>query len=222
MISLKNQCDFPTNRLDVRFTKVCDNNCPFCVEKGGIRTLSRLEIDKMANNTLAVKPDNVGILGGEPMLWPEKVLDYVAKIREGVKEIYITTSLPKTVIDNWEQYTTKIFAIVDGVNVSILADNWEDHNAVLNASSNHNRFEILEKIARYFPHKLRVCINLYKGGIDSKEKLEKLLKLLQSWGVKSIKLNEIQWDESGYIAFADMYGLKMKSAYAFGCYRKVN
>lgn len=221
IISFKNQCDFPSNRVDVRFTKCCDNACPFCVERTGIHTLGKLEVEKMAESTKGLKPDNVGILGGEPMLFPEKVLEYIAAIREEVPKIYITTSLPKVVDEKWDSLSRKIFAAVDGVNVSILADNWEDHNRVLHASSGHNRFEILQRIAREFPEKLRVCINLYKGGIDSREKLEGLMETLASWGVRSVKLNEIQWDTEGYISFADMYGLKLKSAYAFGCYKEL-
>lgn len=221
MISFKNQCDFPSNRLDVRFTKVCDNACPFCVERGGIHTLSQLEIDKMVENTIKTNPDNVGILGGEPMLWPKKVYDYVSRVYDKVPEIYITTSLPISVEKEWDTWVTKAFDLLTGINVSIQAHNWEDHNKILHASSNHNRFTILQKIAKHYPDKLRVCINFYKGGIDTAEKLESLLELLVSWGVKSVKLNEIQWDESGYVSFAQMYNMKMKSAYAFGCYKEL-
>lgn len=221
MISFKNQCDFPSNRLDVRFTKVCDNACPFCVERGGIHTLSQLEIDKMVENTIKIKPDNVGILGGEPMLWPKKVYNYVSRVYDKVPEIYITTSLPLATEKEWDTWVTKAFDLLTGINVSIQAHTWEEHNKILHASSNHNRFAILQKIAKYYPDKLRVCINFYKGGIDTPEKLESLLELLVSWGVKSVKLNEIQWDTSGYISFEKMYNMKMKSAYAFGCYKEL-
>ena len=36
-MTFTNSCDgYYKDSLDVRFTKMCDNNCPFCIEKGGI------------------------------------------------------------------------------------------------------------------------------------------------------------------------------------------
>lgn len=36
---IQNSCDGAFSSLDVRFTKRCDNNCEFCIEKLGIDSL---------------------------------------------------------------------------------------------------------------------------------------------------------------------------------------
>lgn len=222
MISFQNQCDFPWNRLDVRFTKACDNKCSFCVERSGINTICNPNIKKMIETTNSVSDvDTIGILGGEPLLFPEQVLKYVKGVKTDNNRVYITTSLPIT-IKNKKNTVYKIFDLVDGINVSVLGIDWKEHNKVLNASNHHNRFKMIEELACRFPFKLRICINFYKGGIDTKEKLFKLLDKLNSYNVLSIKLNEIQWDASGYVSFEDLMGIKkMKSAYAFGCYKEL-
>ena len=98
LISFNCECDNPTNRLDVRFTGVCDNSCPFCVEQHGREKQKMADPLILAEQTLLTIPDSVGILGGEPLLYPERVLEYVKLIRQHVPKIYITTSLPFTIL----------------------------------------------------------------------------------------------------------------------------
>ena len=89
-----NACDgIYSNCLDVRFTKSCDNNCSFCIEKNGIDNLGETNVNQMIVNTIKSNKKTVLILGGEPFLNLNKLLQYIKGIRSYVQNIYITTSL---------------------------------------------------------------------------------------------------------------------------------
>lgn len=216
-ITYTNQCDNPTNRLDVRFTSVCDNSCPFCVEKGGREPQQMLPPAELAAKTIAAKPEVVGILGGEPLLYPKQVLEYLSLIRPHVPKIYITTSLPFTIKTHME-IVQKILAQVDGFNVSLLASTPEKHNKILRAKNLHNRFLLLQSLTAYSPEKIRACINLYKGGIDSLGALYAMMHGIAPLGIRNVKINEIQWDDAGYISYEQITHQKLPPSYACGCY----
>lgn len=220
-ISFSCECDNPTNRLDVRFTGICDNSCPFCVEKNGRDAQEHASPEILAKRTLDASPEVVGILGGEPLLYPKRVLEYVKLIRSHIPKIYITTSLPFTILGHLP-VVREIIDLVDGINVSLLADDHETHNDILHAKSRHNRFSLLKQLADYSPEKFRACINLYKGGVDDRHKLINMFDIASKCGIKNIKINEIQWDDEGYISYEKIMGMKkMPPAYATGCYTEL-
>jgi len=209
-----NSCDGIYDSIDVRFTKVCDNNCAFCIEKNGAKSKGSTNENLMALNTISSGIKNVLILGGEPLLLQEKVYSYITQIREYANHIYLTTSLPKI---NDKELLYKIIDKLDGLNVSIQSVDWEENNKILNAISNHNRLEMLKEINEKFFNKTRVSINLIKGGIDTKEKLEYAIDYLESIGCYFIKINELQNEEDLYISYEDIMGIKLKSPYSNGC-----
>lgn len=214
-----NSCDgIYNNCLDVRFTKSCDNNCAFCIEKNGIDSQGNTEVHKMIDNTVKSQKEIVLILGGEPFLLPDKLLAYIKGIRNFVKKIYITTSLPKTIDDS--DRIIEIFKLIDGLNVSLQHYDWKINNDVLNAKSKHNRLDILRKILSipFMQNKVRVSINLVSGYIDNKEKLLNCLSTLKSIKCKQVKINELQKvDKNIFISFEKIMNVKMKSPYSNGC-----
>lgn len=221
IINFTCECDNPTARLDVRFTAACDNACPFCVEKNGRAAQPMASPQQMAEQTIAAAPETVGILGGEPLLHPKRVLEYIKLIRHHIPKIYITTSLPFTILGNRNE-VNEIIDLVDGFNVSLLAPNSKKHNDLLRAKSRHDRFALLKELAARAPHKFRACINLYKGGIDTLHKLDDILCIATLCGITHIKINEIQWDDQGYISYQKIMGKftpRMAPAYATGCYK---
>jgi pyruvate-formate lyase-activating enzyme len=224
LISFTCECDNPTNRLDVRFTGICDNSCPFCVEKHGREPQEHATQEELAAKTIEASPEVVGILGGEPMLYPKRVLEYIKLIRPHIPRIYITTSLPFTILGDLPT-VHEIIDLVDGFNVSLLAPDYKTHNKILHAKSKHNRFLLLKSLAKHAPGKFRACINLYKGGIDSLDKLKEMLRLAYHCGIRKIKINEIQWDDAGYISYEKImegvFTAPMPPAYACGCYTEL-
>ena len=220
MIKMKfsNSCDgCYSNSLDVRFTKACDNACAFCIERCGISGKST-NVDKLISSTLESGKKDILILGGEPLLKIEQVLEYVKGIRSSVEHIYITTSLPSTILAHWNTFC-EIMEHIDGLNVSLQHYIPEINNQVLNASSKHNRLELLGKICNEetFANKVRVSINLVKGYIDTKTRLDTFLCVMKCLKVKHVKVNELQHEPELYVSFEEIYGKKFASPYAHGC-----
>ena len=213
-----NSCDGKyLTSLDVRFTKQCDNNCPFCIEKNGIRAKMQ-DIDKMIENTIKEKDrTTVLILGGEPFIEPDKLLKYVKGIRPYKKEIYITTSLPKSFLNFENNEIKEILNLIDGLNVSLNHYDSQLNNEIFQASSNHNRIKILSDLNKNYAKKIRVSINLVKGLIDTKHKLLTAIFCLEKIGTKHIKINELQHTPELYISFEEITGIKLKSPFSHGC-----
>lgn len=222
-MKFKNSCDgFYSSSLDVRFTKSCDNNCPFCIEKNGICSQG-VDVGKMIESTLNSEKETVLILGGEPFLEIENLRKYVLSIRNHVEKIYITTSLPKTIADNWFCFKI-IMELIDGLNISLQHYDWKKNNDIMRAKSNHNRIELLEEICSIdrYSKKCRISINLVKGQIDTKEKIDLFLRKMEEIGVRHIKINELQNSEDLFISFEKTYGIKLKSPYSHGCQTDIN
>lgn len=76
-MTFTNSCDgYYKDSLDVRFTKMCDNNCLFCIEKGGIAGKST-NVPAMIEATKASGKSTVLILGGEPFLLLPELKEYI-------------------------------------------------------------------------------------------------------------------------------------------------
>lgn len=217
-----NSCDGAYNSVDIRFCKSCDNNCSFCIEKNGLKSFGKPNVQELIKSTLETGINDVLILGGEPFLYPKELLEYVKGIRKHVDTIYITTSLPNKFCNfRLDSTIDCILRLIDGLNISIQSSNWIENNNLFNASSNHNRLEILRILNIYYAGKIRTSINLVKGGIDTKEKLLTTLHNLEEIGCIDIKINELQHQEDLYVSYEKIMDIKMKSPYAHGCNTKI-
>ena len=222
MINLKvNSCDGIYDSLDVRLTKACDNRCDFCIEREGIDSLGKSNIEKMIESTISSGKKDILILGGDPLINPKAALDYIEGIRDYVDTIYLTTSLPK-VITTGEglEYFMNIISLLDGINISIHHYDNEINNKVLNSTNPHNRIDFLAQMLKNqeFANKARICCNLVNNYICNQQEIDNFLICMSSIGVKHVKLNELQnVDVNTYISFEDVYNVKMKSPFAYGC-----
>lgn len=214
-----NSCDgIYSSSLDVRFTKLCDNDCSFCIERNGLASLGPTDVETMIQSTIDSGLQTILILGGEPFLQIDKLYTYVKGIRSHVKEIFITTSLPKQLdINNIK--VLQILSIINGLNVSIQHHDPEINNKILIARSGHNRLEQLGRILSLSvidSKAIRVSINLVKGHIDTKEKIDECLAYLYGLGTTHVKINELQ-NSNQYVNFESVYGMKLPSPYSNGC-----
>ena len=223
MIKLhSNSCDgCYSDSLDIRFTKSCDNHCPFCIERQGIEG-KPINVENMIDSTIKSGKKNILILGGEPLLEMENVFKYILGIRGYVDKIYLTTSLPYTILEKWNVFE-KIVLFLDGLNVSLQHYSSNRNNNVLNASSNHDRIALLQKMCEndMIARKTRVSINLVKGYIDSKLEIDRFLSMMELIGVRHVKINELQGSEDLYVSFEKVYGKKLPSPYSHGCQTEV-
>lgn len=222
MIKFKiNSCDGIYDSLDVRFTKACDNACEFCIERTGLDSLGNTNVKKMIESTLKTNKKDILILGGEPLLVPELVLEYLKGIRSYVDTIYLTTSLPKTITtDEGNRIFLEILSLLDGINISVHHYKDSINNTVLKSSNPYNRIEFLEKMLEIneFAKKARICCNLVNGFISTKEEINNFVNKMHSIGARHIKLNELQHvDVDTYVSFEKVFGVKLKSPFAYGC-----
>lgn len=214
-MQFNNSCDGCYSSADVRFTKSCDNNCAFCIEKTGIDSLGKTDETKIAKSIIASGIRDVLILGGEPFVLVKKLANLVILIRPHVDRIYITTSLPRTITLD-DPNVLAILDSIDGLNISLQSTDYKENNYLLRAKSNHNRIDILRQLNTRYADKIRVSINLVRGGIDNKERLLSCLDKLASIGCKHVKLNELQ-NSDLYVSYEKIMGVCMKSPYAHGC-----
>lgn len=216
MYARLNSCDgIYKDSLDVRFTKACDNRCEFCIERKGI-TGKPQNVPKMIEATKLSGKTDILILGGEPMLNPTALLEYVTGIKPFVKNIYITTSLPIAIQQDYATFE-QIMDNITCLNVSLQHYDWKINNEVLHATSKFNRIKLLEKICTKYADKVRVSINLVRGYIDTRKKLDEFLTTMEKIGVKHTKINELQHEPDLYVAFKDLYNLKLPVPYVYGC-----
>lgn len=214
-----NSCDnLYSTSLDVRFTKVCDNSCSFCIEKKGLSSLSeRPNVSKMIESTINSGKKVVLLLGGEPLLYISDVLEYYHGVKSSIEEFYITTSGPKTILANKDIFI-ELMDNITCLNFSMQHYESEKNNSILNASSNHSRLEILKFLTDLgYSNKVRVSINLVRGYIDTKEELLKFIEVMYDLGIRYIKINELQHSSDTYVSFEKIMGLKLPSPYSSGC-----
>lgn len=221
-MKFNNSCDgCYADSLDVRFTKACDNHCPFCIERQGI-CAKQIDVESMIDSTIKSGKRNILILGGEPLLEMEQVFRYIMGIRGYVDKIYLTTSLPYTIIEKWDLFE-QIVLFLDGLNVSLQHYSSKINNEVLHASSNHDRIALLQKMCKndMISRKTRVSINLVKGYIDSKLEIDRFLSMMEMIGVRHVKINELQGSEDLYVSFEKSYGKRLQSPYSHGCQTEI-
>ena len=226
MINWKcNSCDGIYESLDIRFTKACDNNCSFCIEKFGIKSLGKTDVAALAKSVFDSDFKNILIVGGEPLLDLQKLYQFVHLVRSytKVKKIYVTTSLPISIDINLDTKSLliDIIKLIDGLNVSLQHYDSRINNVVLHASSKHDRLETLFMLTRINPeirNKIRVNLNLVQGYIDNKIEVLKAIRLLSNvYHVKTIKLNELQ-NSDKYVSFENIFlDCELSSPYAHGC-----
>ena len=219
-----NSCDGIYNdSLDVRFTKACDNDCPWCIERRGVDALGRPDPEKLATMTELSGKRTVLILGGEPFLEVKRLARYVELIRDKVENIYITTSVPPQ-LDVNNPTVVKLLGMVNGLNVSLHSVDWRENNTILHASNHEfNRVKRLRGILNKFSAIVRVSVNLDVDGVNSREKLDNYLARVAELGCVQVKVNELQDAADHYVSFNSLYPeLRLGSPFANGCQTSVD
>lgn len=213
-----NCCDGIYNSFDVHFTSACDNKCKHCIDaiyEG--KNIKKPDAEAIANTiiTNAKGYDDVLFLGGEPCLFLEELYICIKKIKEHTNLLcYVTSSMPKTCYDNQELFF-KILDIVDGFNLS--AQHFDECVAdkIRNTKSKYDRQEFYTSL----PHKekIRINLNIVKPYLYTKSDILATLMHYDDLGFRDIKLSEIQHGKDYYVSFEKVMGIKLKSAFTYGC-----
>lgn len=219
-----NSCDGIYESLDVRFTKACDNNCPFCIEKTGLASLGKTDVPAIIKSVAKSGFKSILIVGGEPFLNIHSLYRFVlgVKTETQVENIYITTSLPFSICRNIEcrNLFIEIMKLINGLNVSLQSTSSYLNNFILRATSKHDRIKLLDEIIHSsadIRNKVRVNLNLAQEGVFDRVSLNGSVNKLLSLGVRCIKINELQ-NSSSYVSFEELFPeVKLGSPYSTGC-----
>lgn len=219
----RNCCDGIYNSIDVHFTKACDNDCGYCIDKkyngmGYDKPNIKAITDKIIE--ISNRFDDVLFLGGEPCLYLEELIECVEILRRETKlKIYVTTSVPKICFDNKERFEYLI-SILDGINLSVQHHNSDIADDIRRTKSKYDRNSFYDSLKN--KHKIRINLNLVKPHLYTKEQLIDCLCFFDKMGFNSIKLSEIQHGKDFFVSFEKMFNIKMGSPYYYGCQTYIN
>lgn len=196
--------------LNIKITNYCPGNCYFCIERDGYKP-SITSVENIINKANALDDyQTVLILGGEPFSYP-----YLPKLLKGLnkREIYITTnggSFGRTNVEEISPYIT-------GLNVSIHSFLEEENNKILQTQVS---FETLKRYINEFQsHGVPVRFNtiLLESGINTKEKMHKMLEFSKNMGLNWIRFSELQFENTGFVFAKDIFEGINQNPYAEGC-----
>lgn len=223
----KNYCDGSTDWcLDVRFTAKCDSACSFCIAAEDMKHDRGFDAEAMLASVKATKQvSGLSIIGGEPLLFMDKLLAFMTSVEQEaphIENMYLTTALPYTVARKRDLFD-RIMAKTEILNVSIQHYDPVRNNLILKTKSKYDRLAMLADILRVEENrpKVRVHLNLSRGGIDTAEELNRALYRLREMGVQDVKLNELMNAPDDYVSFEDMTGVSLASPYSHGCSNEI-
>lgn len=214
-----NTCDQICNELQIHFTKVCPNKCPFCIDatNPGLEKQVPPDVGAILDRIMMYKDkiESVCISGGEPMVHIKSLLYLITLIKENTNlKVYVITSVPYICYKEKETFF-KIIELCDGVSISPqhykedVADKMRGHKSKFNR----------QKFYASIPHKEKITmnINMVKPYLCEKDDIIKCIEHYNKMGFKDIKLVELFDMESMYVNFEETFGVKLKSPFAHGC-----
>lgn len=215
-----NVCDQIGNELEIHFTKLCPNKCPFCVDatNRGLEGKSPVpDVNEIMKRVLEYKDnvDAVRISGGEPMLYIKHLLEFIKLVKEQTSlKVYIISSIPSQ-CNVYKDIFYEILELCDGIAISPqhyieeIADQMRGHKSNFDRQAFYAEMPHKEKIA--------VNINMVKPYLCEKDEICKCIEHYNKMGFKDIKLVELFNMEKMYVNFEETFGIKLKSPFAHGC-----
>ena len=201
----------------MHFTSACDNKCAHCVDTHyeglGINKPNVAAITQtIIHNQDGL--DDVLFLGGEPCLYLEELVDCIERLKYYTNlKLYVTTAIPKICYDKKELFV-KMIGILDGINLSVQHDEELVADKIRRTLSKYDRQAFYNSLP--MKEKIRININIVKPYLYTYEGISKCLRHYDEMGFSSIKLSEIQHGAEYFVSFADVFDLKLRSAYANG------
>lgn len=235
-INMKNTCDYTCpNQIEVDFTLNCDNRCSYCYNQKYLGSKIKPQYEKIAYTVLNIlakdqSPKVLSILGGEPLLYIDELLEFVKIIKENTNlKILVTSTLPATCITHWDKFI-KILNIIDELHVSAHSYDQRIGDISRNSTSKHDRNKLLRDILNAdITAEVSVHLNLAKDIISTRaavfENYEyyNALSSTTAKKLKYIRFTEIQLDENlpVYKDFEKIMDIKLPAPYSNGCYQNI-
>jgi organic radical activating enzyme len=142
-------------KLRLLFTKICNRNCPGCCNKDW-------DLDALKKVSL-FDYDEILITGGEPLLFPEKLIGYVEAIRVVSKaKIYVYTAM--TIHNNSFKSLYEVMKVVDGITLTLHEQQDVTNLAPVLYSIKHD--STVNKVFKDKSLRLNVFLGLDLKGLD--------------------------------------------------------
>ena len=196
--------------LNIKITNYCPGNCYFCIERNGYKPKMTSVENIISKTNELTEYQTVLILGGEPFTYPH-LLDLLKGLKK--KEIYITTNGGAFSHINAEE----ISPYITGINISIHSFLEEENNKILQTQVS---FDTLKQyIDKFQSNGVPVRFNtiLLNVGINTKEKMHKMLEFSKNMGVKWIRFSELQFENRGFIYAKNIFDGINNDPYSEGC-----
>ena len=222
-----NICDSNKHKseLMIHFTKVCPNNCSFCIDKLnlGVNT-KKPDIDKIIKTVDKYKDkvSNISISGGEPFVFMDDLLYFVNWIKENTElKILVITSVPNICYKEKEKFF-KILDKCDNIQISLQHYNTKLGDSIRGSESDFDRNNFYKEILDHCgTDKILGSINILKPYFEYRCDILRNIMLFNKLGFKNIKICEMFDADNLYIDIPKTLGIKMNSPFASGCKTEV-
>lgn len=196
--------------LNIKITNSCPGNCYFCIERDGYKP-QMTSVENIISKANELKEhQTVLILGGEPFTYP-----YLSELLKGLdkREIYITTNGGSFNNINVKE----ISPYITGINISIHSFSEEENNKILQTQVS---FATLKQYINEFQSNgvpVRFNTILLESGINTKEKMHKMLEFSKNMGIRWIRFSELQFENTGFIYAKTIFDGINENPYNEGC-----
>lgn len=218
-----NTCDHTPkmSEIMIHLTKVCPNNCIFCIDKINHGINQKIPNIQAIINTIDIykdKVNNITISGGEPCIFINELLELVTWIKENTKlNILLITSIPNICYEQKDKFF-KILDKCDSLQISLQYYSDVIGDRIRESKTTYDRHEFYKDIIEHFgADKIIGSINIFKPYFEHKYDIINNVMLFNQLGFKNIKICELFEADEYYIDIPKMLGIKMNSPFASGC-----
>ena len=217
------------NELMIHFTKICPNNCSFCIDKLNTGVNRKVPDILAITNTIKRFKDkvkHVTISGGEPFAFIDTLEGLVNWIKNNTDlTITLITSVPNVCYEKKEQFL-RILDRCDDVQFSLQHYFNGIGDEIRQSKSNFDRNLFYKEVLEHCgPDKILGTINILKPHFEHSFDIISNVILFNQLGFKNIKICEMFDADNLYIDIPKTLGIKLNSAFASGCkieYKKAN
>lgn len=214
--------------LDVKLTNACNANCSFCIEKDGLRP-QEVPADIMAQAARNDPADTVLVLGGEPMINIDRLVQFLKLLRLPVKLVSDKDDSVKDRAQTRKVYITtngcflnaqtarQIAPYLDGINISLHHYHRALANSILqlpDGASNQVSFNRLQEAIRVFhtPDEtgrrvpVRINTNLVKNWLDTPDDALKFIDFAaRTLHADCVRFTELQHCEDSWVSARSVF-----------------
>ena len=211
--------------LDVILTNKCNAKCSFCVQRNNVHHVAGSNNPNLADIINSNDAKNILLVGGEPTIY-HRLGELLEKIYR-TKKVYLTTNGSYLGVTSAMHRNLQLLS---GLNISIHSPSEECNNKIFGIKDvlcpNGIEFQLIRDTVKFLKEKnpsinIRINTNLFKGGIDSPEKVQEMIDLARYIGVKSIRFAELQGvsKKNGFIFASDIfpYEFLKENPFTSGC-----